>query len=91
MDKLDLTGFSLSSNDTVLERLSLINKEKSAAKRMNVLLAKLDQCCTVFDFAIGARSKDVVATARSKVVKKNGLNEIITYDLLSHILLRELY
>lgn len=75
----DREGFRSMDNDVELTSMSPISKEKGLKKKLDTLIAKINQCCHVFDFTALARTSNLAKTARSKQIKTGALNDIIRF------------
>lgn len=70
--------FRSSTSTAELTRLPPIVRA-SQSDRQDSFLAKIEQCCIVFDFTEQAAPENFATFATSKQVKKNALNELINY------------
>eukprot|EP00040_Diaphanoeca_grandis_P034863 m.217687 g.217687 ORF g.217687 m.217687 type:complete len:1079 (+) comp33242_c2_seq1:381-3617(+) len=85
----DSDAFRNISVNVELKRLPPINKDRDKTKRENNFVAKLEQCCVVFDFRPFAKVENPRVYATSKQVKKNALTELISYVMNNKDVLNE--
>mmetsp|Transcript_4875 Transcript_4875/g.12550 ORF Transcript_4875/g.12550 Transcript_4875/m.12550 type:complete len:920 (-) Transcript_4875:44-2803(-) len=76
----DAEGFKSKFTDKILQELPSITKEKDIKKQRKTFIAKMEQCCVVFDFSRkNGLAKNPAKLASSKMVKRKALMEAIDF------------